>query len=309
MITDNTRDLLKAVTEESALNTDLLYFPDHLLVYEELGKRMNRAAHELINLARSNVIMHPKPKRKTELKKFAPEVIKSAEVNTNITADDVHIIMSDEFLDTLLHRGEVQDPTKILTLLSVLPSKGEEDAMVVYGLEPINTLRELVEWYHTDGNVNEKNMNAVMFIGRRYTTLINMYVSATVSVELTIASFFDEYMELVDWLEEHGFDDAERYMDAMTIYHDPITLLPRTLEKCVLVSLDKTSDEMGFSQLTNEMFVTLSRVYHPTLLDLADKAYAYAEKIPRITLILKDDTFTMFKSSVPGASWGLTRAA
>jgi hypothetical protein len=310
MINDTTRDLLKEVRDtEHSPNTDLLYFPDHLTCYEELGRRMNRQAHQLINLARSNVPMHPKPKLKTELKKFAPEVIKSAVVSTTIDAEDINVVVMDEFLDPLLHRAELTDKTKVVALLSTLPSNDDSDAVEKLGLGEVTSLRELVHWYNKDGNVNEDNMTTVMFLGNRYTQLVNMYISATVSAELVIPSFFDEYLGLLAWLEDNGFDEAERFMDSMTIYHDPAGPIPKTLEKCIILYVDKTSDEMGFSQLTNEMFVTLSRVYHPTLLDLVHKCYMYAEKIPRITLLLKDDTFTMFKSSIPGANWGLTRAA
>jgi hypothetical protein len=64
---------------------------------------------------------------------------------------------------------------------------------------------------------------------------------------------------------------------------------------------------MGFLEITHEFHVMLSDVYHPTLLALLDRVYGYGYQIPRVILVLKDDTYSLYKSCVPGGTWSIAR--
>lgn len=298
-------------TSETAPAVDVITFPDHIQCYEKAAAAMDRKAHELINTARSHTPLFPPKPPKQAVTYFAPKVIQSAIIPTTEPNDTIPIMLNEGIASPYEARLMVSKNAPFQTIISYIMND-DDDVLAVLGKS--HTLNELVTAMRTMVDTDNVTLKSVMMlVNRQYTRIINEYLQAIVDTELQIDSFLDDYEDLIDHLENSGFVWVESTLVNLTTGTQLIDMGQLEDSKDIYVSatnvmyLDKTAEDMGFMEITNEFFVMLSNVYHPTLITVLDRAYGYGHKIPVTVIVLKDDTYLAYKSCVPGGTWGITR--
>ena len=289
-----------------------LIYPAHLEFLKKKASIMNRSVHQLINEARMPNAF-PKPKTvKTELPVFKPGAIESAKVgdlagigpDSTIEAgisftDCVEMFKTPHYQASRVNECLYDESETTVDLLSQCEG----------GLVALHTA---LRSYYDLPELADDVRGLLRTYNRFLTKTVNRYIKATVNLSWSIDSFVEDFPELLNALQQEGLTKIEEYLEELVIggLDDILSREGACLPVAHygVIYLPKTAEAMGLYEVTDEVPVQLSKVYHPSLLSLLESIFTQLNCV-QVVCFLQDDEYLFIRSPLDLSCWSVQRVA
>lgn len=294
-----------------------IVYPDHIDLLIKEAASMNRDIHQLINDTRATNQILPIPINPRPVNK----IITRTEIASAVLRDTGQWVPSFEIsvqcgtfsaTEARLSFGKKEGTNMVRINALDIETKASQTARQII----VRGCKELASWMLNeayDPNLIEDDAIYLRLLNTELTKVVNEAVQMTVRTTLFMDSFMNDYSDLLDLLEREGFASAEAHFDNLITMPKsrldvelPLsegTLVP--IGRLIMLRVNKSAKDMEFLELGTGP-VMLTRSTHPTLLKVMsslEKAY----DIPRLLLILKDDTLMCYRGIEATGTWTVKR--
>lgn len=293
------------------METNIPVYPEHI----EVGENMDRELHRMINTVRSPLTIKSRDKRPEPVKLYTGQVIATAVVNTE-TPTRINGCITNK-LPLIGYRHMSAEGEILVIGETVTNSCALSDALFKSVPEGISSIYNTLCDFNENQDLTEADMSMLQLVNTYLTDIVNDYIRATVDKTWSIDSFMCDMAELHDLMVDKGFDEFEMYMNKLILLAYVTLLTAQTngnssaaspndvgvpVGSLVVTCLNKSCYDMGFNEITKTDSVSLSSVYHPTLITLLNNIYEITG-IPRVILYLTDSAFVLYKAPIAFGSW------
>lgn len=265
---------------------------------------MNRQLHQLINERRFKVVKAPPKPQLPRL--YEPKPIESAMVDY----DELDNPESPLALDGVWSPMECKtlleaDAGLNILLVECVPCPDLAVAANQFNLLEVTAhLHTLVERANT---LSPETIDQLIIVNAAWTDQLNAYIKYTIDPGMEIDSVAEDLAELVITLEQKGYSEIATLFSALTVGGGLVTTGSVAVGSRYMVNLAKSTEEMGFSEIGDDVAVRISRVWHPYLIDMLDRISGYNQNIYRVQLNLLDDIFIAYRSPLADGMWSIVR--